>query len=221
LYTGLTLIQNAADRQFDTLELQIGVVGSYALGRQAQNDFHLFTEDPQAKGWGHQLANEVGIVLSWERKWPLSAELSGGFAVEFIPEVGISVGNVFTYGSVGGLVRIGRGLKTNWGPNLIRPAYAGTGYFAAERVEQIGFGFSLFAGVQGRVVGRNIFLDGNTFANSRSVDKDYLVADLYIGAELFYKDYVRLAVTSVTRTQEFEDQDSFDNFVSINLAVSF
>ena len=38
---------------------------------------------------------------------------------------------------------------------------------------------------RGRAVAWNIFLDGNTFQNSRSVVKEPVVADLIIGAELF------------------------------------
>jgi lipid A 3-O-deacylase len=68
LYGGFDFIQNAADHRLDSFELQFGVVGSDALGRQAQNDFHEFTASAKAKGWSHQLANEFGFnaSASWE-----------------------------------------------------------------------------------------------------------------------------------------------------------
>jgi lipid A 3-O-deacylase len=67
---------------------------------------------------------------------------------------------------------------------MIRPGYSGTSYFSGERAG-VKFGWNFFVGTQGRAVAWNIFLDGNTFQNSRSVVKEPVVADLIIGAELF------------------------------------
>jgi hypothetical protein len=67
---------------------------------------------------------------------------------------------------------------------MILPGYSGTSYLAGARAG-VNFGWDLFFGTQGRAVARNIFLDGNTFQNSRSVSKEPVVADLIIGAELF------------------------------------
>jgi lipid A 3-O-deacylase len=117
LYGGFDFIQNAADRRLDSLELQFGVVGSDALGRQTQNDFHQFIATAKAKGWGNRLANEFGFNASWERKWRLDVELPGKFGLEFIPDAGITAGNVLTYAELGGLFRFGQGLKANWAPN--------------------------------------------------------------------------------------------------------
>jgi lipid A 3-O-deacylase len=221
LYGGFNFIQNVADRRLDSLELQFGVVGSAALGRQTQNDFHQFIATGKAKGWSHQLANEFGFNISWERKWRLGVELPGKFGFEFIPGIGITAGNVLTYGEVDGICRFGRGLKANWGPELIRPAYSGTGYFETERAKNVCFGFDVFAGVQGRAIARNIFLDGNSFASSRSVQKNYLVADLMFGVELFYSNYFRIMGTAVIRTPEFHQQGSWDKFVSLNCSFEF
>jgi Uncharacterized protein conserved in bacteria len=221
LYGGFDFIQNAADHRLDSFELQFGVVGSDALGRQAQNDFHEFTASAKAKGWSHQLANEFGFNASWERKWRLGIELPRKFEFEFIPDVGGTAGNVLTYAEAGGLFRFGRGLKANWGPELIRPAYSGTGYFEAARAKDIGLGFSVFAGAQGRAIARNIFLDGNSFASSRSVPKNYLVADIIFGVELFYSNCFRIAASFVLRSSEFHAQDGWDRFGSINCSFEF
>jgi lipid A 3-O-deacylase len=221
LYGGFDFIQNAADRRLDALELQFGVVGSAALGRQTQNDFHQFLAAAKAKGWGHQLANEFGFNASWERKWRLSVELPEKFGLEFIPNAGITAGNVFTYGELGGIVRFGRGLKASWGPELIRPGYSGTSYFEAARARDIDLGFALFGGVQGRAIARNIFLDGNSFASSRSVPKNYLAGDLIFGLQLFYSNYLSVSATYVIRSSEFHNQGGWDKFGSINGSFEF
>jgi lipid A 3-O-deacylase len=220
LYDGVTLIQNSDDRRLDTFTLQFGVVGSDSLGRQTQNDFHQFIATATAKGWDCQLKNEIGAVAAWERKWRYELGSTNGFSTEMIPEVGLTVGNIFTYGEMGGIWRMGRNLKANWGPALIRPSDSGTGYFAPERTEN-GLGFDLFVGGQGRAIARNIFLDGNTFAKSRSVDKEYAVADLMAGVELFASSYFKVGGTVVLRTPEYRGQQGIDRFGSINFEFQF
>jgi Uncharacterized protein conserved in bacteria (DUF2219) len=62
------------------------------------------------------------------------------------------------------------GLGADYGPVRIRPALSGTDYFDAEDLDE-GRGYYFFAGTQGRVVGRDIFLGGNSFRTSPSVSK--------------------------------------------------
>jgi hypothetical protein len=70
-----------------------------------------------------------------------------------------------------------------------------------------GFSWYLFAAVEGRAVARNIFLDGNTFEDSRSVDKKPLVGDLSAGVALFWSDDFRMDASATYRTKEFDGQD--------------
>jgi lipid A 3-O-deacylase len=67
---------------------------------------------------------------------------------------------------------------------------------------------------------RNIFLDGNTFEDSRSVDKKILVGDLEAGIAITFGD-VRLAYTHVYRTEEFHGQEDADLFGTLNLTIRF
>lgn len=82
------------------------------------------------------------------------------------------------------------------------------------------FGWYAFAGIEGRAVARNIFLDGNTFADSRSVDKEPLVGDLQFGIVLDWSD-VRLSYTHVYRTREFRTQESSDDFGAFSVSAKF
>jgi len=123
---------------------------------------------------------------------------------------------VFTYANAGMMLRLGQRLPLDYGPPRIQPSLPGSGFF----VPQDGFGWYLFAGVEGRAVARNIFLDGNTFRDSRSVDKEPLVGDLQFGIALTWRN-VRLSYTHVLRTREFETQDEADNFGAFSLSVRF
>src|SRR3546814_17784538 len=97
--------------------------------------------------------------------------------VDVTPHLGAALGNVYTYGAGGLTLRFGEDLPDDYGPPRIRPALPGSDYFRPTD----DFGWYFFAGAEGRIVARNIFLDGNTFKDSHSVDKRPLVADLQAG----------------------------------------
>jgi hypothetical protein len=73
-------------------------------GKQVQNDFHQLIGVAQARGWSSQLQNEIGVVLSFERLWRQWIVGDNGFGIDIVPQVGASVGNIFTYGDAGALV---------------------------------------------------------------------------------------------------------------------
>ncbi len=211
LYTGFSWIQNDNDRELTSFEIQAGIVGSWALGRQVENTFHDIFNIGRVHGWRSQLGNEFGAVAFWDRRWRFNHDLGNGYSWEVIPGVELAAGNVFTYAGANALVRWGKGLKADWGPDMIRPGYNGTSYFSAER-GGVPFGFDLYLGTQGRLVAQNIFLDGNTFQNSRSVDKEIAVGDAFTGVEMFYKDYFRAGFTFLLRSNEFTRQRGPDTY---------
>ena len=137
-----------------------------------------------------------------------------------MPSAGATLGNVFTYGQVGALFRVGRGLKADYGPGRIRPALTGTDYFDGAYARNR-FGYYFFAGTQGRVVGRNIFLDGNSFRPSASVTKNILVADVQAGFSVFWSTAVRVDFSVVERTEEFDGQNGSDPIGTASLSFSW
>lgn len=77
-----------------------------------------------------------------------------------------------------------------------------------------------FGGFDGRAIARNIFLDGNTFEDSRHVDKIPWVGDMQLGLAMAM-DRWRLTFTHVFRTREFTTQQHADQFGAINLSIRF
>lgn len=221
LYGGASLLQNNNAHQLENVELLVGVVGPAALGSEAQDAFHSFLQlrTPPA-GWSHQLHNEPGMALSYEGKLRYEYPLISNLAIDVIPEAGASLGNVFTYGEAGGTLRLGQNLASDFGPVHIRPAMSGTGWFDVDRMTSP-LGWYIFLGAQERAVGRNIFLDGNTWSSSASVTKKTLVGDYTAGAALFWTDKVRVDFTVTNRQKEFTTQKNTDRFGMINLAVLF
>jgi len=71
-----------------------------------------------------------------------------------------------------------------------------------------------------RAVARDIFLDGNTFSDSHSVDKNYLVADVAGGLAVSYRSVI-VTWTQVRRSKEFKEQENSHSFGAIAISYSF
>ncbi len=221
LYAGAGLYQETDHRSLDHLQLLLGVVGPDALGEQVQNGFHSLigglVSQLYVAGWGYQLSNEPGVVLTYEHKWRWDKPLGGGFALDVIPDVGGTAGNVYTYAETGAIVRIGQNLNADYGPARIKPAMSGTTWFDPSQL-QGPVGWYFFVGAAGRAVARNIFLDGNTFVDSPRVEKEPLVADLSGGLSFFWADLAKLDLVLTWRSREFVGQPEYDRYGGINLS---
>lgn len=202
----------------DELEFTLGVVGPPSLGEQAQKNVHKYISgSPEPQGWDHQLKTEPGFVISWQRRMPFAANYDTDYIHARIePNFGVSLGNIYTYAESGVTFVLGSSRELDT-PQRVRPAMPGTGMFLTPRDE---INWQIFAGIDGRLVGRNIFLDGNTFANSHSVDKKYLVGDASAGVSLTYDDY-RLSYTLNARSKEFDGQDEQSIYGSVTLSTRF
>ncbi len=125
---------------------------------------------------------------------------------------------MYTYAGTGATVTFGPYTsRIQDTPPRVRPSMPGTGFFDTPDRE---ISWSLFAGFNGRAMARNIFLDGNTFRDSHSVDKKILVGDANIGATIGFDDY-RLSYTLNYRTKEFRKQDDPSIFGSLTLTMRF
>ena len=214
LYLGLGIVANQGTKRYDKVELNVGIVGPWSFAEDVQRSWHSFFALSHPNGWDHQLDNELGISLLYEQARRLEKrELVKGLEYDIIPHFGGSVGNVFTYGSAGLTLRLGQDLEEDFGPPRIRPSLPGGGYFRSKT----GFNWYIFAGGEGRAVLHNIFLDGNTFTDSHSVDKKPLVGDLQFGIALQI-DRFRITYTQIYRSREFDGQDNGDEFGALSIS---
>ncbi len=206
------------DDSLTSLQLSLGVVGPAALGEQVQSFVHSAIDTREPRGWDSQLKNEPALLLTFERKW--AERLVGepyGFQIDASPYVGGALGNVFTHANGGLTFRLGYDLpKNDYGPPRIQPATPGSGFF--EPTDS--FGWYLFAGVEARAVARNIFLDGNTFRDSASVDKNLLVGDLSYGL-VFTVGQARISLTQVLRSPEIASDSDISRFTSLGVTYRF
>jgi hypothetical protein len=213
LYATLGLIEANPDR-LDQLSVQIGVVGPMALAKESQDWVHSIIDDTKPKGWHYQLHNEPAFNVTYDRSMKLIPPQSLlGLVLDVEPHFGGAVGTVYDYANAGAMVRLGFNLPDDFGPPRIEPNLPGTSYFEPNG----GFSLYAFAGVDGRAVARNIFLDGNTWRDSPSVDKYWAVGDLTLGAAMTLSG-VRVAFTHVFRTREYKTQDKSSQFGAVNVS---
>jgi len=197
--------------------LQVGIVGPSAYAEEAQNNVHDIINSYQVRGWDNQLKDEVAFALLLERRERALLETGLlGLELDLIPHYGVSLGTLRTHAKAGATFRFGTDLRRDFGPPRVRPAVGGSGFFEATD----GFSWYLFAGAEGRAVARSIFLDGNTFKDSPSVDKEPLVVDAQAGLVMTFRSF-QIAYTGVIRSPQFESQDDPQLFGSVSISVKF
>ncbi|WP_212637985.1 lipid A deacylase LpxR family protein [Desulfocicer vacuolatum] len=197
----------------DTLEIQLGIIGPASLAEQSQKFIHKIRDLDRPNGWDNQLSNEPGVVMAWERKW-LYHPVEKGFGWDTIFHSGFTLGNVSTYVNGGMELRLGWNIPRTFGVSLIRPG-GSTRMNQSQRP-----GVYLLGAVDGRWVARDIFLDGNTFRKSHSVEKEPWVAEGAIGLALNYNQFM-ITLTHVLRTRRFQEQPDSHSFGAISISWFF
>ena len=202
----------------DTYDLQFGMVGPSALGRQAQNGIHSVLGAPEARGWDSQLHDEFTFGLSLDRRWDWKEQplpIAPNLSYDFTPTAGATIGTLRDEVRVGLIARIGDHLNGDYGPPRVRPSLA-----SVEQFYNRDLSWNLFAGVEGRAVAHDIFLDGNTFRDSAHVKRVPFVADFQAGLSISSGEW-RMTYTYVWRTNEFTTQDGHQDFGSLSLSRRF
>ncbi len=212
-------LSSLTDNHIDDVSATLGIIGPWAQGRRTQEAIHdlINTRDPS--GWDNELKNEPGLILSWRRRWPQAygAEFLG-MVLSVEPDIGASIGNVYTFAETGFTTRLApRSNRWQDTPAQVQPSIPGSGYFETQKH---GIGWYLFGGAQTRAIARNIFLDGNTFRDSPSVDKKPLVFDANAGIAFTYGN-TRLSYTAVYRTKEYDTQSDESLYAGISIGYKF
>lgn len=214
LYGALLLeISDPALRRHHAFELQLGIVGPAAVGEWLQTEIHELIDSEPPRGWDHQLPDEPGINLIYRHQ-----RRYGGSHLDFVPHLGGALGTVLVMANAGGTVRAGwniSGFPQSEIPATVMPQ-------AAQREDRPRWELYVFAGVDGRAIAHNIFLDGTVFRDSHSVDKESFVYDLRAGFSIRHRSF-RLHYAYVRRSEEFSprrgEHDGIHNFGSFTVGV--
>lgn len=218
LYATLGRNVRDADR-LATTQLRFGVVGPSARGEEVQDAIHHLFGRSRFRGWDNQLQDEPVFAVVHERAWKWAGPQHGdGLGWDFGAHTGGSLGNLATHLNGGGDVRFGRHLPDDFGSSPLRPGGENAGPMLRPRHD--GWGWHLYASFDARLVGHDLSLDGSTWKDSHSVDREVFVADLTLGAVATHGDW-RFAATHTRRSREFEGQREAPVFGTFAISKSF
>jgi len=205
-------------------ELQLGVVGPLAFGEESQSVVHGLLDNNKPEGWDHQLKNEIALEIIYESQSRVYRSADGkGFNYDLIPHWGVRVGNVQTYANIGAQLRYGWKLPRDFGSCPIRAGCEINSAFT--RASPVDFssrltGWNIFAATDVRLVLHDIFLDGNTFRDSHSVDREEIVGDLMSGV-VFVFGRISTTYSYVIRSKQFETQKDYHRFGSLTVSLTY
>ncbi len=209
-------LHQSSETDLDSLMIQAGMVGPSSGMEELQHFIHkqLGSEIPQ--GWDNQLNNEAGIQLNYQHKWRFLPEPLWGIESSVVPYLGGELGNIAIKANTGVLLRMGWNVPEDFGSSAINGASENgipvrrKCLFTAS--EPWSFNLSLSAG--GSMVARDIFLDGNSFSKSHSVEKNHLKGYSSFGFSGRYKNFV-LDYIGTYNTREFKTEENRHSVGSI------
>jgi len=150
----------------DELSVTLGVTGPPSLAHATQSLFHSIAPYfNRPTDWSRQIRFEPGAIIGYEQRRRL-AFYAGPVGFDLLPSVSLKAGNVETSAGAGLQMRLGANLPHPWLP------------------QSVPFSMTLMAGVSGRGVLRDIFLDGNTIRPDYRVGHEAGVGAGEVGIEL-------------------------------------
>jgi hypothetical protein len=218
-----TGFHNKTSNRKNSWEFQFGVVGPLSLAEENQNWSHDLIGSKRSEGWDNQLDNEITFEAIYESQWILfNSAISQSYNFDLIPHLGFRTGSITSYLNTGVEVRFGLNLPSNFGSCPIRAGCATNSAFNVVRpTHASGFrGWHLFTSIDTRAVFHDIFLDGNNFRDSHSVDKEIWVTDFMTGI-VFEFPHTIVAYSYIYRTKQFKNQDDEQIFGAINVSWTF
>jgi lipid A 3-O-deacylase len=225
-YAGIFLVSLGYNaRENDRLRsttLDVGMLGPSSYAEQSQDFIHDLIGSEKFNGWDNQLRDEVVFRIAHERarRFPAKGAFGNpdGFGVDAIRHYGLSVGTLATYANVGGEVRFGWKLPDDFGTSPLRPAGENSAPSMRARF-QSGWSVHGFVSFDGRLVLRDVTLDGNTWKSSHSVDKEPLVSEAALGMAIRHGRW-KFAYARYFRTREFEGQAERPSYGSFTVSAA-
>jgi hypothetical protein len=156
------------------------------------------------------------LLYEYRHKYRLTPR-DAAITVELIPMGGAFLGNYLTQAEAEVQCRIGY-QPDDFGATVLR----GVSYlpFPQEERTHHTWGFYAFAGGAANLVARNLTLDGNTFAESRSVDKRLFLPAAEFGASLWTK-WFQTTLSYVMWGKEFYGQPKREDYGSVLISCFF
>ncbi|QRV23480.1 lipid A deacylase LpxR family protein [Marinomonas foliarum] len=216
-YSAMISINNTyittRDDHADRVSTTIGIVGPWALGKETQKAVHKVISAQDPKGWNTQLHNELVFELSRSRVW--RSWVSEEDTMDVLTGFDVSAGTLKSSTSTGIMFRYGRNLESSYATTLLaenrmsNPTATDNGWF-------------VYAGVKVGYTFNQIFTDGNTFRDSRSIDYDHNTSVLSTGVSYAWDDIaIAFAINSpftINGDKQDREIDRFTRYGTMTFA---
>lgn len=168
-----------------TLAGQAGFTGRLSLAEPAQKLVHRLVDRPEPRGWDHQVGNALVFALSVERRsaWPaLSGELGGGVRLQTNTYWRLAAGTLMSYAAGGISLAVGKDLPavSPMPPGITHRLDGGRATSCLWHWVQC----TAFAGLEGRYLAYNLFLQGRPWREDPAVAPRRWVGDAMAGLRL-------------------------------------
>lgn len=210
-------LERATETVADRIDLKIGVIGPASRAQQVQETAHdIFDRDREPEGWGGQLDDRFALDLDVNRRWKLNIDHddSDHLAIEFIPEVGFTVGTVHQHLMTGATLRIGSPfLPTDFGAGRLEAPTTALGFPGGSVSPNENFAWSIYARAEGRRVFHNELLEG--------VQEEDYFGMVQLGVSLIIMKNLTIGYSQTWFSKEFETQVGRDSIGALTVAWSF
>ena len=212
LYANLSFLSRTRDFM-EQFSLDIGLVGPKAFGKQVQNGVHRLTNNGEAKGWDyHGLKSEILVNLHYGfiYRWVFIEDF-----FDVLPQFQISLGNAYTALNVGARFRVGYGIRNDFGLQKLKSRFA-------QNIVDDGLKIYAVFGINGSIVGRDMFVEGNTGKNApkSGVKLNRFLYEIEFGAMIGWK-YLSFGYIWSNESLRFKGQNGHHKYGSLRLEIMF
>lgn len=198
----------------DRLSLVLGMVGPAGGGEYVQKVVHEVIGASEPQGWDNQIGNEFIINLQGERSWRVYDKTLESSEFDIITGRHGEIGNLRSDVGIGVGIRWGRGLQNN---------FSSVSAFPAQKINSAHNspdGWYVFANTSAYYVANDIFIDGNTFQESHSVDLIHLQYGASFGVMANIYNW-NIVYTLLQLSDQYHGQNERSRFGSLTLTYHF
>lgn len=211
-------LQTFDDVVSDDIGLILGVVGPIAGGEFMQSFVHDVIGAKEPKGWDNQINNEFVFRVQARRTWRVyQKDLGSDFfnsQFDFLTGVDGGIGNLRSDVATGVGFRFGQQLSKNFGSATVFPVQK------FNRMNSSPYGWYFFVNASASYVANDIFINGNTFQDSHSVDLIHTQVAISTGIVANIYDF-SILYTLLRISDEYEGQAEASRFGSVAITYHF
>ncbi len=216
LYVG-AITQISSSKSLHTTEVDIGVIGPSSYAKQTQHLVHCGIHRGYCfpAGWHTQMKDQPAVNARYLYEWrqPLLQHHDTTLA-DSIYHGGLTAGNIWVLVHAGATLRAGWNLR-EFGPEKIPDVIMLSSAETRSNTSSIqAYGFVRF---DGRGVGQNLLLEGNSSDSQRYLHQRTRVRDIDYGGVLRFERF-RVAATHVSRSREYTEEPRSHQYWSIDVS---